>query len=233
VTEPEPRVDRSSPKRDAGPSGVSWRRSPLMLALRGLARSAMWRMRERRIRNPPLPPQVRSILFVCKGNICRSPFAAFHADALCRELGVAGVRHTSAGIKPSQANACPADALATAAVRGYDMSGWRPVLLTTELMDAHDLVVVMEVAQLETLRARWPRHTSRIVLLSLFGEAADRRRLDAWSRLNIADPFGRGREAFERCYARLDLALRDLCAQLHATARPDERVASSEARRPT
>jgi protein-tyrosine phosphatase len=233
VTESEPRVDRPSPERDAGPSGGSWRRSPLMLALRGLARSAIWRVRELHVRNPPLPPRVRSILFVCKGNICRSPFAAFHAEALCRELGVAGVRNTSAGIRPSQANACPADALATAARRGYDMRSWRPVLLTTELMDAFDLVVVMEVAQLQTLRARWPQHASRIVLLSLFGEAADRRGLDAWSRLNIADPFGRGPEAFERCYARLDLALRALCAQLHAAARPDERVAGGEARPPT
>jgi protein-tyrosine phosphatase len=191
----------------------SWRRHPIVLALRGVARHVIWTLRLATTANPPLPTGVRSVLFVCKGNICRSPFAAFQADRLAREMGPA-LLNTSAGLRPSQADACPPDAVAVAGAYGHDMSAWRPVLLTDELMASHDLVVVMEASQLEAVRRRWPAHRGKTVLLSLFGPVP----ADAWARLNIADPFGRNAAAFESCYTRIDLALRDLFAQLHKTA---------------
>jgi protein-tyrosine phosphatase len=195
-------------------SRPTWRRHPIVLALRRAARTVVWTLRRARIANPPLPAHVRSVLFVCKGNICRSPFAAFHADRVARELGPLTVTNASAGLEPSQANACPPDAVTAAAAYGYDMSRWRPLRLTDDLMAAHDLIVVMEARQLEAVRRRWPAHRAKTVLLSLFGPVPN----DAWARLNIADPFGRSSEAFDACYTRIDLALRDLFSQVRESA---------------
>lgn len=191
----------------------SWRRHPLVLGLRGAARHIIWTWRGATTANPPLPPGVRSMVFVCKGNICRSPFAAFQADRLAREAGAA-ILNASAGLQPSQADACPPDAVAAAAAYGHDMSRWRPVPLTDELMTASDLVVVMEAGQLAAVRRRWPAHRTKTVLLSLFGPVP----ADAWARLNIADPFNRDPAAYAACYARIDLALRDLFSRLRDTA---------------
>ena len=60
---------------------------PLALALKRPARNVRWRIRGRGIANPPLPHRVSSVLFVCLGNICRSPFGALLATALEAETG--------------------------------------------------------------------------------------------------------------------------------------------------
>ena len=198
----------------ATPPRVSWRRHPLILALRRLGRDALARVERLRTHNPPLPAGVASVLFVCKGNICRSPFAAYHASRLARDIGLE-MSATSAGIKPSQAGACPDDAIAAADAYGLDMRPWRPVLLTDDLMEAHDLIVVMEASQLAAVRARWPRHRAKTVLLALFGPPPR----EAWASVTIADPFGKDRAAFDVCYARIDAALADLCSRLRAPSR--------------
>jgi protein-tyrosine phosphatase len=193
-------------------------------AARRLARIARARIRLATTRNPPLPAAVRSIVFVCKGNICRSPFAAVQAERILRELGRSEIRCLSAGLKPSQADACPPDAIAAAAARGHDLSAWRPVALTDEAMAATDLVVVMETLQLDAVHHRWPAHRHKTLLLSLYG--GDTGVTDAWARLNIADPFDRGRDAFERCYGRLDAALRDLCSRLPTASHDGDTAAN-------
>lgn len=198
----------------APPQGVR----TLLRAARRAVRLTLAAARATWTRNPPLPARVSSLLFVCKGNICRSPFAAVQADRVARESGRA-LTHASAGIRPSQAGACPDDAVAAAATYGHDLRTWRPVLLDDALMASHDVVVVMETGQFRELRRRWPQHRGKIVLLSLFGPPA----ADAWARLNIADPFGKPRPAFEACYERIDLALRDLFTQLPAAAGATDR----------
>jgi protein-tyrosine phosphatase len=211
---PSPSPNRvAAPAPGAAGPPVSWRRHPLVLAGRRFARNLAATAERLRTRNPPLPAAVGSVLFVCKGNICRSPFAAYQASRLTREAGLP-IAATSAGLKPSQANACPDDAIAAADSYGHDMRPWRPVLLTDDLMEAHDLIVVMETDQFAAVRARWPRHRGKTVLLALYGPP----RGDAWTRLNIADPFGKDRAAFDACYARIDTALADLFSRLRAPA---------------
>jgi protein-tyrosine-phosphatase len=49
-------------------------------------------------RDPPLPPrEPRPVLFLCHGNICRSPFAAAYFNLRLQARGLAGPRALSAG----------------------------------------------------------------------------------------------------------------------------------------
>ena len=75
----------------------------------------VWRLRGAFVRNPPLPARVESIVFVCKGNICRSPFAALLAERCLAEQGRTSPAIHSAGLAPSQAGESPPDAVAAAA----------------------------------------------------------------------------------------------------------------------
>jgi protein-tyrosine phosphatase len=186
----------------------------------GPAKGAKRRLRDLRswldghgLVNPDLPPSVSAVLFVCFGNICRSPFAArLMADRRpaisCRS---AGVRTTQTGLSPE--NACLA-----AASFGIALDDHRPTLLTRELIAVADLVVVMEAAHLSLLRTAYPEAASRVVLLSLFDPHA----AGAYERLNIEDPFSQPLSAFEHCYRRIDRALDRLLSAIDQRRRPDE-----------
>jgi protein-tyrosine phosphatase len=189
------------------------RQSRAAQGLKLAIRETVWMARGLRLGNPPLPSGARTLMFVCKGNICRSPFAAALASKLLQEAGRSTVRSASAGLKPSSDGACPDDAVAAADAYGVAaaLAAHRPVELTTELVDSHDLVVAMEASQLAELMRRWPERRARFVLLPLFEPHAP---VSAYERFNIADPFGKGPAEFERIYRRTDAAVRGLIAAI-------------------
>jgi len=177
--------------------------------VKAAGRNLWWRVRGWRLQNPPLPARVQSIVFVCLGNICRSPFAAVIAE---RGLSAAGVdvRCTSAGLRPSQDGASPGEARRAGRTFGVSLDAHRPQPLTGEMIKAHDLVVVMEAGQLEQLRAEYPHHRDRFCLLSLY----DPVRASGFARYNIADPFGSSLEVYQTCYQRIERAVTSLLEAL-------------------
>lgn len=189
---------------------------PAAVRLKPPIRELWWKLRSRSVRNPLLPPAPRSILFVCLGNICRSPFAAMLAKRRLMEMGRHDVRCTSAGIRASQAERSPDDACAAAARFGLSLEDHRVRMLSPQLMDEHDLVVVMESGQLSALRQAYPRHRDRIVLLARFDTSAS----TAFERCNIVDPFERGMAAYDVCYGRIERAVAALLATM-----ADQRIA--------
>lgn len=188
---------------------------PLVLRLKAPVRNAWWAVKGPGTTNPPIPRDVTSMLFVCLGNICRSPFGAELAQRLAADNGHAGMRFSSAGIRPSQDHRSPDAACQASLAYGITLTNHRPQELTAALMQAHDIVVVMEWRQLEQLRAAYPEHRQRIFLLPLFDEGAR----NAYERYNIADPFGRPLDAFEECYRRMDHTLRRFLARVQAGGR--------------
>ena len=191
---------------------------PGALRLKAGLRDNYWRVRGRALCNPPLPTRPESILFICLGNICRSPFAEAIAVSLLKNAGVAGVTCASAGIRTTQAARPPELACIAAARFGISLKEHQPVTLTPELLARFALVVVMEASQLEVLRTDYPDAASRIVLLPLFDVAS----VPGYAAYNIADPFGRPIETFVHCYERVENAVRALLGDvghLQATQR--------------
>lgn len=142
------------------------------------------------------------VLFVCHGNICRSPYAALAFEQDTRRRGVA-VRVTSAGfINPYQP--CPAEALSVASRRG-DLSAHRSSLVTPERVQDADLVVVMSAAQARSIRRRNPE--ARVLVLGdLDPLPIDRR--------TVRDPIGQSESIFEEVYARIDRCIESLVEAL-------------------
>jgi protein-tyrosine-phosphatase len=188
---------------------------PLTIRAKQPLRDVIWSFKGAGIENPPLPQRVESMLFVCLGNICRSPFGALMAERLLAEAARAGIRCTSAGIRPSRDARSPVDACEAAADYGVRLDNHVPRLLTRELVAAHDLVVVMEASQLDQLRLEYPEFRDRIILLSLYDD--DPR--GPYERYNIDDPYGQPRAAFVRCYRRVTRSLRRLLAAVPPLSR--------------
>jgi glycosyltransferase involved in cell wall biosynthesis/protein-tyrosine-phosphatase len=147
---------------------------PIVKPLKRVTKDAWWRYKGRSIFNPPVPSGAHSVLFVCLGNICRSPFA--EAIAARRPQAVAGaIRFSSAGIRTTQAAEPPLDARQAALRFGVSLDRHRPKSLTRELVASHDVIVVMEPGQRDHVCAAFPGVANRVFLLSLFDQDAGTR----------------------------------------------------------
>ena len=186
---------------------------PAGMRVKAALRDARWRLKGRVVQNPPLPARIDSLLFVCLGNICRSPFAGLLAQQRLTEIHKVGKVSRSAGISTSQSGRSPSEARAAASVYGVSLESHRPVLLTPDLMKAHDLVIVMEYQQMEHLRSVYPASASRLVLLPLFDAGAT-----GYERYNIEDPFMRPASAYAECYRRIDRTVTALCDAIERRA---------------
>lgn len=152
----------------------------------------LWRRRARQaIDEAGFPSR---ILFVCHGNICRSPYAE---GALRRELSPrvrARIEVDSAGFIGPDRNS-PSVAVRVAGERAVDLTGHRSRVLEAESVEAADLVFVMEKGQRSSIRRRFS--AANVLLLGdLDPEPADRRR--------ILDPVTQPSEVFRSVYTRID-----------------------------
>jgi protein-tyrosine-phosphatase len=102
------------------------------------------------------------ILFVCLGNLCRSPMAEGIARQFIttRYPGFApAVSVSSAGISGLEGESATAEAVMAMRERGIDISGHRARKVTREMADSSGLVLVMEdryAQRLDALGTRGP-----------------------------------------------------------------------------
>jgi len=136
------------------------------------------------------------VLFVCQGNVCRSPFAAAAFQRLRPDL-----RADSAGMLPRQGFAPPVEAVAVARGFDIDLSGHRSHHLDEAVLAKAALVVVFDDKNLDSLRRRYPKVPVPVVRLGSFLESGD---------VNIADPDGGDSETFDMTYGRIRRAVEGL-----------------------
>ena len=108
----------------------------------------------------------RSVLFVCLGNICRSPTAEGVFRALSARAGL-DIQADSAGTGGWHAGEPPhPPAVAAALRRGYDLSDLRARQVTAQDFARFDLILAMDRRNLADLRAlhRGPHPGLRLFL---------------------------------------------------------------------
>jgi len=135
------------------------------------------------------------ILFVCTGNICRSPMAAGLLRARLRASGRADEYQVlSAGTWTENGRPASHYARVVMAERGIDISGHRTQEITQRLVDTADLILVMTRAHRESLAAEFPDAASKIYLLSeMIGRSYD-----------IADPYSASPAYYAYCADELE-----------------------------
>lgn len=152
-----------------------------------------------------------SILFVCMGNICRSPTAEGVFRKLVADAGLADrIEIDSAGTHAFH-TAKPADRRAQEAAekRGYSLAGIKARRVDDADFERFDLVIAMDNENMQILRER--ADSSRHQKLRLFLEFAD---LDI---REVPDPYYGGAAGFERVLDLVEAASRGLLADLQKT----------------
>lgn len=166
-----------------------------------------WSIYGRTISNPKLPLNIKSILFVCKGNICRSPFAEYFAS---KYISVANpLLYYSAGIQVDYPKPPPLEAIVSARNFEIDLNGHMSREINYTLMEEYDLITVMETWQYNNLRRIFKEFRSKICLLPLF-ERHEGTSCGSYNIYNIKDPYGKNVSEFDECFRKINSCLTGL-----------------------
>lgn len=173
-------------------------------ALAAAAKLPFWR---KRMRSRALAALERSarIAFVCKGNICRSPFA----EQLASACWGAEREYFSAALLPLSARPAPPEALDAARKLGIDLSAHSSTSLDPDRVKRAELIFVFDAHNYEALARRFPEAVAKVHFLGVLAENGP---------AMIDDPFGKGPQAFERAYQVISDAVRGAGASSSASA---------------
>jgi len=129
----------------------------------------------------------KNILFICVGNICRSPLAEYWAQAQLQQQGK-DVQVKSAGLA-AMIN-WPIDAKSRLILDRYniDSSAHRARQVTLPIMSEADIIFTMESWQSKELKQKFP---------SMYGKIFN---FGKWRNEDIADPYKQSQEAFENVF---------------------------------
>jgi protein-tyrosine phosphatase len=153
------------------------------------------------------------ILFVCMGNICRSPTAEGVFAYLLREQAPdLTVEIDSAGTHDYHVGAAPDPRTTAAALRrGIDLSQLRARVIELEDFERFDLILAMDEQNRDELWRRAPDHRERIRLVMEYAPQAARR--------VVPDPYYGGPQGFEEVLDLLTEASEGLLRELLARSK--------------
>ncbi len=154
---------------------------------------------------------INSILFVCLGNICRSPTAEAVFRHRAKRLGLslvmdsAGTAGYHAGERPDPRSE------AAARRRGYDFDGMRARQVQPGDLAQFDLILAADRQNLADLkRMATAQQQAKLGLILQWGEAATQ---------EVPDPYYGGENGFERVLDLIEASAEALLGQLVQRAR--------------
>ncbi|HWC24912.1 MAG TPA: hypothetical protein VG502_21645 [Flexivirga sp.] len=170
------------------------------------------------------------LLFVCTGNICRSPFAERYARNVAERSEIVGWTFASAGAGALVGSSMERTMAAELQALGGDPSGFRAQSLSREIIESADLIVAMEtfhrsvvlddfpglvrrtftLGQLARIARDYPPEVHGSELLSQIGAFRQRARDED----DVPDPYRRGPELAHEVAGRISGLLDELVPRL-------------------
>ncbi len=134
---------------------------------------------------------MKTVLFVCTGNVCRSPMA----EGIFRHAvqGRGSYRVLSAGLGALDGQPPSGYAIRAAKELGIDISSQRSRMLTPELVAQADYIFGMTHSHVDTVTLLYPQAAEKTFLLREFDET-----LDTFEK-DISDPIGGSYEVYVNC----------------------------------
>src|ERR1043166_2505760 len=134
---------------------------------------------------------MKTVLFVCTGNVCRSPMA----EGIFRHAvqGRGNYRVISAGLGAMEGQPPSVHAVEAVKELGIDISNQRSRMLTPDLVAQADYIFGMTHSHVDTVMLLYPHAAEKTFLLREFDET-----LDTFEK-DISDPIGGSYEIYLNC----------------------------------
>ena len=141
---------------------------------------------------------IKSILFVCLGNICRSPLAEGIAKEYVKQQNL-DIKIASAGTGDWHVNESPhKDSMKIAKLNGIDISNQRARQVTKNDFENFDLIVGLDDSNIQNLKNLGCKNPIKLGNFGFNGE-------------DVPDPyFFDGFEGFDKVFDMIDVCVKDL-----------------------
>jgi RpiB/LacA/LacB family sugar-phosphate isomerase len=157
---------------------------------------------------------MKTILFVCTGNICRSPMAGGLFQHAVREGK--DYRVLSAGVGAIDGQPPSIHAVRALRELGIDIASTRSRMLTHELVEEADYIFGMTHNHVDTILALFPQAMEKTFLLREFDETLDDYEKD------IGDPIGGSYETYAYCRDQIEQGILSMLKFMDQTAQAPE-----------
>ena len=136
---------------------------------------------------------MKNFLFICLGNICRSPFAEGLFAKLVDKEKRGALQTQSAGLIALPGNSATHMAQQVAKEYAVDLTEHKAQPVSQDLVNWSDLIMVMEKYHQDSLITQFPETADKTLLIRHYARYGSRNR-------GIADPYGLDYEAYRFCF---------------------------------
>lgn len=159
----------------------------------------------------PVDPQaVKTMLFICTGNVCRSPFASRLLQKLLNPA--CKVRVLSTGTSASPGSTATPEAATEAMNYGVNLEDHRAQPLTLNILEQADLVFTMEDSQRSMILMVRPEWANKVFALDAVRPDGIADQGD-----DLIDPYGLGPEVYKDVFAKINERVVTLAAWINAS----------------
>jgi protein-tyrosine phosphatase len=149
-----------------------------------------------------------NILFVCTGNLCRSPMAEALLKKFASRAGRRDLHARSAGTHAFAGSSSPSEAQQVASAVGLDLISHEAQPVTSELVDWADEIAVMSPEHADFIEMNFPEGIEKVIELVQYkpgGRSGD----------TLKDPYGMTLFHYRQYFGELMEALQGYYAQLN------------------
>lgn len=168
-------------------------------------------------------PDAHSFLFVCFGNLMRSPMAEVMLRRSVAGASLLRIQIASAGLHAIPGTPAHPWARTASAELGQSLEGHRARLLTAEMVSAADAIFAMDFQNKAELLAQYPDSKAKILMLSAYATGDQHCR-------EIPDPYFGNLSTTQQCYGVLQNCVENLTGALVEAERQQVALESGVAR---
>jgi protein-tyrosine-phosphatase len=117
------------------------------------------------------------VLFVCRGNICRSPFAEYYA----RTIFPKSMEVMSCGYYPKKGRSSPEELVNAARAMGIDMASHRSVVISEEMVRQAEVILTFDEENRRSVIKRYPFAKRKVHRFGALSEQGP---------ITVKDPYG-------------------------------------------